>query len=115
MKKLYFFGLMLLLSISSCDSNKEELQALLKLNNGDHKLLYVANYRVDCVGEGNFQCLQVKEQEDAAWQNFYGPIKGFDYEEGYEYLIEVSVREIENPPADGSSLIYSLVKIWKKE
>ena len=110
---IYFF--LLLISLCACDTIKGELKAPIRITKKDHKLFYVADHRVDCVGEGNFRCLQVKEQPEDAWGLFYGPIIGFEYEEGYEYLIEVSIRKIDNPPADGSSQEVSLVKIWAKE
>jgi hypothetical protein len=30
-----------------------------------------------------------KENPEEEWSYFYGAIQGFDYEEGYEYVIEV--------------------------
>lgn len=44
----------------------------------------------------------------------YDPIEGFEYEQGYEYVIEVKIEHIENPPADGSSLKYSLIRVISK-
>lgn len=46
----------------------------------------------------------------------YGPIfrneiRGFTFEEGHEYTLLVSVRHIEHPPADGSSVEYTLVRV----
>ena len=46
---------------------------------------------------------------------FYDQIEGFDYKEGHTYKLEVNVSKIENPPADGSSLKYKLVKLIYKE
>lgn len=108
-------GLVLLLFFCSCNSGKEDIRSLIQISKKEHKLLYVADSRVDCVGEGQFQCMLVKERPEDEWQYFYGSILGFDYEEGYEYLIEVSVKKIDNPPADGSSKEISLVKVWSKE
>ena len=44
----------------------------------------------------------------------YSPIEGFEYEEGYEYVIEVKTENIDNPPIDGSSIKYILTKIISK-
>lgn len=44
-----------------------------------------------------------------------GSIEGFTYEEGYTYLIRVSIKQISNPPADGSNLKYKLIKEVSKE
>ncbi len=42
---------------------------------------------------------------------FYDSIEGFDYSEGTSYVIDVQVVEVASPPADGSSLSYSLVEV----
>ena len=42
--------------------------------------------------------------------SFFNNIEGFNYEPGYEYLLTVSTTKIENPPADGSSIKYTLIK-----
>lgn len=42
--------------------------------------------------------------------NFYTNINGFDYEPGYEYVLKVNAEDIPNPPADGSSVKYTLVE-----
>ncbi len=49
-----------------------------------------------------------------AWQLFYDPIDGFAYEPGYEYVLRVAERNVPNPPADGSSVAYRLVRIVSK-
>jgi hypothetical protein len=75
------------------------------------KSLWVAHYRVDCVGVGAQKCLLVKEDQFDPWQLFYGRIEGFDYVEGYAYELRVVEEEIENPPADGSSIRIKLVEV----
>ena len=45
---------------------------------------------------------------------FYDQIEGFNYEEGYEYEIVVEVTKVENPPADASSLKYTLIEVVSK-
>ncbi|MCZ7672694.1 MAG: DUF4377 domain-containing protein [Chloroflexi bacterium] len=45
---------------------------------------------------------------------FYNPIVGFTFEPGYEYELKVMVETVENPPADGSSLRYTLVEVVSK-
>ena len=60
-------------------------------------------------------CMRVKEGADSAWSLFYSQIEGFDYEEGYEYVLQVEKEKIENPPADGSSIRYKLVKVVSKK
>jgi heat shock protein HslJ len=41
---------------------------------------------------------------------FHDQIEGFDFEPGYEYELLVLVEPVENPPADASSLKYTLVE-----
>ena len=77
--------------------------------------MLVSSRKADCVGAATAQCLQVRESADKPWTNFFSAIKGFDYQEGYFYEINVKVTKIENPPADGASLAYELAKIVKKE
>lgn len=66
---------------------------------------------IECVGEAVQQCLQVAESEDGEHQFFYDNIEGFTFEEGTSYVIDVEVSDVENPPADGSSLSYRLVEV----
>lgn len=42
-------------------------------------------------------------------------IEGFDFEEGFRYRIEVERREVADPPADGSSLSYRLLRVLSRE
>ena len=70
----------------------------------------VASTEVDCMGVGPQKCMMVKKGGDDNWTLFYGRIEGFDYVPGYEYVLDVREENIENPPADGSSVKYILVK-----
>ncbi|MCL7980648.1 MAG: DUF4377 domain-containing protein [marine benthic group bacterium] len=79
------------------------------------KTLYVAHFKVDCVGVGPMECMQVRESTDDDWRMFYDQIQGFDYEEGYEYELRVHTEEVENPPADASSLRWILDEVVSKE
>lgn len=78
------------------------------------KIFFVADATVMCTGVGLQKCLQIKENENDDWANFYDPIEGFDYEEGYSYKLQVEVLDIENPPADASSKKYVLVEVLEK-
>ena len=77
----------------------------------DTTRLWIGPERVECEGVAPMMCLQVAESEDGDYQLFYDTIEGFDYEEGTSYVIDVSITEVENPPADASSLQYTLVEI----
>lgn len=45
------------------------------------------------------------------WTKFYTHIEGFDYVPGKIYDLSVRVGKINNPPADGSSLRYTLLAV----
>ncbi|KAG4080266.1 hypothetical protein HA402_010758 [Bradysia odoriphaga] len=64
----------------------------------------------DCYGPFLRKCLQVKEDPAESYRNFYDDIDGFDFESGYEYVLKVNAEAIENPPADGSAIKYTLLK-----
>lgn len=66
--------------------------------------------RADCYGPFLRKCLQVKDEPAGSYRNFYGHIDGFDFESGYEYVLKVNTEQIENPPADGSSVKYTLLE-----
>lgn len=78
---------------------------------GDVITLYVGPELVDCVGVAPQTCMQVKEDPNAEYTLFYGQIEGFTFEPGYEYELQVRVETVDNPPADGSSLKYTLVNV----
>lgn len=62
------------------------------------------------------ECLQVKwTEEQRDWELFYNNIIDFEYEPGYLYTLVVKIEEIENPPADASSLRYHLVEQLDKQ
>lgn len=97
MKKLIGLFLLLPLLFASCTSDKT-----IKM--------VVASQQGDCVGVAPQKCLLVKTGTDTDWTFFYDQIEGFNYEEGYEYVLEVKEEKRENVPADASSLKYILVK-----
>ena len=72
------------------------------------KTLYVGSELVDCVGVAPMECMQVRADPSGEWQLFYDQIEGFTFEPGFTYELRVNVATIANPPADGSSLKYTL-------
>ncbi|ALP42162.1 hypothetical protein WL1483_2743 [Aeromonas schubertii] len=80
-----------------------------------NKVMEVNSQLAHCVGVAPMKCMQVREQDDAPWQLFYQKIDGFEFEPGYRYRLEVAVRQVDNPPADGSSLHYQLVRVIDKQ
>lgn len=86
---------------------------------GDH-VYWVNSLKVPCVGVAPTPCLQVYKGESldpTEWKFFYSTIEGFEYEPGYVYKLLVNERELDEAevPADGSSIVYSLVKVLEKE
>jgi heat shock protein HslJ len=79
----------------------------------NHKILEVAPTEVDCIGVAPRKCLQVREA-GGQWQTFSAPIEGFTFEDGWRYRLQVAVTPVKNPPADGSSLRYQLVRVLDK-
>ena len=49
------------------------------------------------------------------WNRSYSPIEDFDYEWGFLYDLIVEQEEIENPPADASSIRQILKEVVRKE
>ncbi|WP_081868387.1 DUF4377 domain-containing protein [Flavimarina sp. Hel_I_48] len=76
--------------------------------------LIVGSSKVPCTGESAQDCLQVKKDSTATWEQFYGNIEGFDYEPGYVYTLEVEKEQAKDSPADASHLKYTLKRILDK-
>ncbi|MDO6524710.1 DUF4377 domain-containing protein [Motilimonas sp. 1_MG-2023] len=102
MKKLYLLAPALLLAACASQPLTQET------------LLYVNAETVECTGVAPMNCLQVKTPETQEWQLFYQNIEGFTFEPGFQYQLQVKKEMIENPPADASSVKYSLIKVISK-
>lgn len=74
----------------------------------------IADHRVDCQAVAPMKCLIIKKTEKDAPELFYDSIKGFDYEEGFDYVVKVKETPVVNPPADASSLAYELIELVSK-
>lgn len=62
--------------------------------------------------------LWIKREGNIDWQLLYPPfVDGFEYQEGYEYLIVVraETQDMDNLPEDSPSVMYTLLKIISKE
>lgn len=73
--------------------------------------MWIGPERVECEGVAPMMCMQVAYSEDSDYQLFYDEIVGFTPVEGTSYVIDVEITEVENPPADASSLEYTLVDV----
>ena len=77
--------------------------------------LEVAPNRVPCTGEGIMECFLVREPPSDEWTYFYAPIEGFTFEPGYRYVLRVARFDVPNPPVDGSSIAYVLVRVVSRD
>jgi hypothetical protein len=78
---------------------------------GEGVRFYVGPDRIDCVGVEPQKCLLVATDPTQPVEAFYDHIDGFEHEDGTAYVIDVLVVPVEDPPADASSLSYTLVEI----
>jgi len=108
MKKIQLLCLILITSFCflACENNET--------NQPNNETLLIASKKVACVGVGQQTCLLIKKTNQENWTYFYDTIIGFNYEEGFEYKILVSEKNIENPPQDASSIETKLIEIVSK-
>jgi hypothetical protein len=79
-------------------------------------VLDVAPYTVECQGVGGpSMCLEVRDHPEGEWRRLYGSIRGFDFEEGFQYTLHVAIRTIHNPPPDAPGRDYRLLAVLRKE
>ncbi len=81
--------------------------------------LRINSFTVDCEGVQIGKCLLIQEGDKIGtedWEYFYfeNSIDGFTFEPDFIYEILVRKTRIEDPPADGSSIRYALVRILSK-
>lgn len=74
----------------------------------------VFHHPVECVGMTIQGCLLVKIDDEAEYGALSDGIQGFSFEWGYTYDLEVDRFEVENPPADGSSIRRVLRRLVRK-
>lgn len=92
------------LLFTACNTSKEVTEKLV-----------IASEQGDCVGVAPMKCLLIKRDGQTEWEFFYNNIEGFNYEPGYEYVLEVKTEKIDNPAADQSAIKYILVKEISKD
>lgn len=85
--------------------------AMAQEENPNELLIHISPIAGECVGEAPMPCMVIRELPDGELSFFYDEIAGFDYEAGYEYQLRVNTSEVENPPADASSLAYELSEV----
>ena len=70
---------------------------------------------VTCHGVGEMQCMQVREPPESGWTLLYQGIEGFHHEPGVLQTVRVRIVTVSNPPADGSSLRYILLRTIRRQ
>jgi len=96
---------LVLLAAGACASTGSTMRSSA---NAQTKFIHVAAERKPCTGVAPMMCLQIREDESAPWQNYYGKIEGFTPEPGIEYRLRVLEETVPNPPADASSKRWTL-------
>lgn len=82
---------------------------------GEVVRMWIEPELVECEGVAPMECMEVSYTEDGEPQLFYDQIDGFTFTEGTAYVIDVRVTEVEDPPADASSLSYELVEVISED
>jgi len=95
-------------AIAACTAPTDNAETI---SAGEIVTLFVGPETADCVGVAPQQCLQVRYNADDEYELFYSSISGFDFVPGYDYELLVQKTPIANPPADGSSIEWTLVEI----
>ena len=81
---------------------------------GVEKEVLVAHFVSECVGVGPQLCLNVRESAENDWTLRYDPIEEFEHEAGYEYRLMIRETTVSDPPADASSIRWTLIEILEQ-
>ena len=104
------FLLLAVFAISSCSSNDDEKKDSVK-----EITIYVSSETGESYGFNSTpeECMLVKfDNPNGKWEHLgLYRIEGFTYVKGHEYELRVKMTTLANPPADGYSHKYLLVKI----
>lgn len=104
------FLLLAVFAISSCSSDDEEKKDSVK-----EITIYVSSETGESYGFNSTpeECMLVKfDNPNGEWEHLgLYRIEGFTYVKGHEYELRVKMTTLANPPADGYSHKYLLVKI----
>ncbi len=92
-----------------------ELQKVVNQAPAVVKRIQIGPEQIECTGEAPQFCYQVREDPASDWQLFYDEIQGFTFEPGFVTTMQVAETEIADPPADASSLAWTLLTIESQE
>lgn len=102
---IHIIILLFCVSIFSCSDDDEDI------------LMWIASEKTmgfDPVSTNEYPMLRYKLRESDSWMLLGESIAGFDYEEGYEYIILVKMEKIKNSVPDLSGEQYTLIEIISK-
>jgi len=109
----YFFLFISTLALTACKGIP-----IGDIDNKRDETLLVNNYKVECSlynATSSSLCLQVKIKGDDNWILITeDEIRGFNYEWGYDYELEVEIEDLEPAPQDASSKEYTFKEEIKK-
>ena len=110
--KYIFLLLSFLIVFTGCGKDEDEKDKIVTLTIASEKRMGYAGWTGSLT-----PYYLAKNMEDDKWRFFCIYIEGFDYEEGYEYVVEIKVHEepIDPTLADQELISYSLYKIISKE
>jgi len=114
MKKQILLFAISLVALASCSENDDSTTLVEEIPLGTNLRV---NYFTSICAFFTPECLLVQEGTmlgSKDWDFFYSEIEGFEYEPGFVYNLEVNKTTIDNPPADGSSIRYELVRVISK-
>ena len=77
---------------------------------GAAQRMFVNHHKSECHGLAPQLCMLVRGSEQDDWTYFYDGIENFEFIWGYSYELLVSVHEVPDPPLDGSSREYRLIR-----
>lgn len=110
-----------LLPVAACSSSSDGGTATSSASSasssttGEVVRMWIEPELVECVGVGPMECMQVAYSDGGPTELFYDSIEGFTFTEGTAYVIDVQVTPVADPPADGSSLAYSLLEVVSEQ
>ena len=79
--------------------------------NALRKFIHVSAQTRPCTGVAPMTCLQVREKESDPWQLHYFGIVDFEPQPGIEYRLRIIEEKVKNPPADASSIRWTLDQV----
>ncbi|VVD97235.1 META domain-containing protein [Pandoraea cepalis] len=83
----------------------------------EDRIVDVDSQMADCVGVAPRKCLRVRNADDsgkAPWELWYAHIDGFSWKPGVEYRVKIHGEPVVNPPADASSMRWTLVEVIRE-